>query len=155
MKKIIAASLTVMALAITPAVAKDGVKVGVLTCNVDGGVGLIIGSSKAMDCTFERSGSSKVEHYTGRIGKLGVDIGITGKTTMGWAVFAPGQLKSGSLAGSYGGATAEATVAVGLGANVLVGGSNKSIALQPVSVQAQTGLNVAAGIASLKLEYAP
>ena len=72
---------------------------------------------------------------------------------MTWAVFAPGKLKSGSLAGDYGGAGAEATIGVGLGANVLVGGFKKSVALQPLSVQGQTGLNVAAGVAGLKLRY--
>ena len=154
MKKFFAASVMALAIASTPALAKDGVKVGVLTCNVDGGVGFIIGSSKGMTCAFQPSGGGKTEQYVGRIGKLGIDIGVTGSTTIGWAVFAPGKLKSGALAGSYGGASAEATVAVGLGANVLVGGSSKSVALQPISVQAQTGLNIAAGIASLKLEYA-
>ena len=38
---------------------------------------------------------------------------------------------------------ASATVGVGLGANVLVGGSGNSIALQPVSIEGTTGLNVA------------
>jgi hypothetical protein len=73
---------------------------------------------------------------------------------MTWAVFAPGKLKAGSLAGSYGGVSAKATIGVGLGANVLVGGLNKTIALQPLSVQTQTGLNIAAGIAGLRLRYA-
>jgi len=79
---------------------------------------------------------------------------VTGKGVMAWAVFAPGKLKAGALAGHYVGASAEASVAVGLGANVLVGGSDKSIALQPLSVQAQTGLNLAAGVASLRLKKA-
>jgi hypothetical protein len=73
---------------------------------------------------------------------------------MSWVVFAPGKLGPGALAGTYAGATAEATFAVGLGANVLVGGSQSSVALQPVSVQGQTGLNIAAGLAKFTLEYA-
>ncbi len=154
MKKIVLASLAALALAASPAMAKSGVKVGLLTCNVEGGIGYIIGSSKAIDCVYQPAGGGRVENYTGRIGKLGVDIGVTGNTTIAWAVFAPGKIKSGALEGSYGGASAEATVIGGLGANVLIGGFRKSINLQPVSIQAQTGLNVAAGIASLHLDSA-
>ncbi|MCA3572842.1 MAG: DUF992 domain-containing protein [Aestuariivirga sp.] len=154
MKKIALAAILALGLAASPALAANkGVKIGVLTCDVAGGVGMIIGSSRSVDCYFEGTVGSR-EHYVGTIGKLGLDIGVTGKAIMGWAVFAPGKLKAGALAGNYAGASAEATIAVGLGANVLVGGSNKSIALQPFSVQAQTGLNIAAGVASLKLKKA-
>ena len=155
MKKIAIAALLVLGLAASPAFAKPakGVKIGMLTCNVAGGVGMIIGSNKAVDCIFDGTVGQR-EHYKGSIGKFGLDIGVTGKGVMAWAVFAPGKLKAGALAGKYAGASAEATVAVGLGANVLVGGSNKSVALQPVSVQAQTGLNLAAGVAGLTLKKA-
>jgi Protein of unknown function (DUF992) len=138
---------TVFALA-TPASA-GGVKIGVLSCDVEGGVGFIIGSSKDVECTFK--GSRGLERYTGSIGKLGIDIGITDQTRLVWAVFAPGRTKKGALRGNYTGVSAEATVIVGLGANVLVGGFKDGINLQPISLQAQTGLNVAAGIASLSL----
>ena len=154
MKKILLASLLALTAAVAPAEAKSGIKVGMLTCHVEGGVGFIIGSSKGMDCVYEPAGGGKVENYTGRIGKLGVDIGVTGQTTIAWVVFAPGKIKKGALKGSYTGATAEATVIGGLGANVLIGGFRKTINLQPVSVQAQTGLNVAAGIASMQLDKA-
>jgi hypothetical protein len=154
MKTIIVTSLIALGLASAPAMAKSGVKVGMLTCSVEGGIGYIIGSSKGIDCAFQPAGGGEVERYTGRIGKLGVDIGVTGNTTIAWAVFAPGKVKHGALKGSYGGASAEATLIGGLGANVLIGGFRKTINLQPVSVQAQTGLNVAAGIASLHLESA-
>ena len=156
MKKIAIAALLVLGLVATPALAKNngkGVKIGMLTCDVAGGVGLIIGSNKAVDCIFEGTVGGR-EHYKGSIGKFGLDVGVTSKGVMAWAVFAPGKLKAGALAGKYAGATAEATVAIGLGANVLVGGSNKSVALQPISVQAQTGLNFAAGIAGLTLKKA-
>ncbi|WP_395661907.1 DUF992 domain-containing protein [Aestuariivirga sp.] len=154
MKKTVFAALIALGLAASPALAASkGVKIGVLTCDVAGGVGMIIGSSKAVDCSFEGT-IGKREHYKGSIDKLGLDIGVTGKGVMAWAVFAPGKLKAGALAGHYVGASAEASVAVGLGANVLVGGSDKSIALQPLSVQAQTGLNLAAGVASLRLKKA-
>lgn len=135
-----------------PAQAGSGVKVGVLNCHISGGVGWVIGSSKKVDCTFKRSGGGR-EHYVGTIGKLGVDVGITDETVLGWVVFAPGKVNRGALKGSYTGAGAEATVGLGVGANVLVGGFRKGINLQPLSLQAQTGLNVAAGVASLHLGY--
>jgi hypothetical protein len=152
MKKLAFAALIALGLAATPSVAASkGVKIGVLTCDIAGGVGMIIGSSRSVDCVFEGTIGQR-EHYEGSIGKFGLDVGVTGQAVMAWAVFAPGKLKAGALAGKYVGASAEASVAVGLGANVLVGGSNKSVALQPFSVQAQTGLNVAAGVASLRLK---
>jgi hypothetical protein len=107
-----------------------------------------------MLCRFHPAGGGRIETYTGRISRVGVDIGFTSKSYMTWAVFAGGKTRRGALAGSYGGASAEATVGVGLGANVLVGGFKKTIALQPLSVQGQEGLNVAAGIAGLRLSYA-
>ena len=129
-----------------------GVKVGVLRCDIEGGVGFIIGSSKRADCTFKRSGGG-TEHYTGTVGNLGLDVGITNETVLGWVVFAPGKIRRGALKGSYTGAGAEATLGVGIGANVLVGGFSKGINLQPLSLQAQKGLNVAAGVKSLHLSY--
>lgn len=155
MKKLAIAALLALGLATAPAVGKDsrGVKIGVLSCDVAGGVGVIVASSRAVDCTFERSVGGRSERYKGTIDRVGLDIGITGKAVMAWVVFAPGKLKRGALAGSYAGISAEASVAVGVGANALLGGSNKSIALQPLSVQAQTGLNVAAGVAALRLKY--
>ena len=128
-----------------------GVKVGGLVCDVSGGVGLILGSSKSMTCVYRRASDGRREYYTGRINKFGIDIGVTDKQTMAWGVFAPGQVGAGALAGTYIGVTAEATAGVGVGANVLVGGFNKTITLQPLSVQGQTGLNVAGGVAGLEL----
>ena len=153
MKKTFAAAAALVAVLgfAAPSHAESGVKIGLLSCAVDGGPGFIIGSSKTINCAFK--GSHGVEHYAGKIGKLGVDIGITRDTVIAWAVFAPGKLRAGSLAGSYNGVTAEATALVGVGANVLIGGFEKTINLQPVSIQGQTGLNVAAGLASLQLEY--
>ncbi len=152
MKKIIAAALLTLGLAASPALAKGGIKVGMLTCSVEGGVGWIIGSSKGIDCVYQPSGGGKIEHYSGQLGKLGIDIGVTGQTTIAWVVFAPGKIDQGSLKGQYTGVSAEATVIGGLGANVLIGGFRKSINLQPLSIQAQTGLNIAGGIGSLTLE---
>lgn len=154
MKKLAIAALITLGLAASPAFAKtSGVKIGVLNCEVAPSVGMIIASSKSLKCTFDRSVGGK-EYYTGTLEKLGLDVGFTGKGVMSWVVFAPGQIAKGALKGKYAGASAEASLAVGLGANVLVGGGNKSIALQPLSVQAQTGLNVAAGVAALSLKPA-
>jgi hypothetical protein len=151
MKKILSAALIATAAVFTVAPAEAaGVKIGVLTCKVEGGVGFIIGSSKEVDCIFKGTNGRR-ENYNGTMGKLGIDIGVTNDTRVAWLVFAPGKMKAGSLRGSYQGASAEATVGIGLGANVLVGGFKKSINLQPVSVQAQTGLNIAGGLGSLNL----
>lgn len=153
MKKLIVTSLVALGLTMTAVEAREGVKIGLLSCSIEGGVGFIIGSSKAIDCVYKPSGGGRVEHYEGSIDKLGIDIGVTGRSEVAWAVFAPGKVKRGALQGSYGGASAEVTVVGGLGANVLVGGFEKTINLQPVSIQAQTGLNIAAGIAGLRLDY--
>lgn len=154
MKKILIAATAMLGLATiaTDARAEGGVKVGLLTCSVHSGFGWIIGSSKAVRCVYHPAGGGEPEFYQGRIGKLGVDIGYTAQTGIAWAVFAPGNLRHGALKGSYTGASAEATVVGGVGANVLIGGFHHTINLQPVSLQAQTGLNVAAGIGSLSLE---
>jgi Protein of unknown function (DUF992) len=153
MKKTLAASFAAFALLVLPAVAEAGVKIGVLSCRVEGGAGFFIGSAKGVDCMYRPAGGGKPEHYVGSIGKLGIDIGITRDTVMGWVVIAPGKMRAGSLKGSYNGISAEATAGVGLGANILVGGFRQSINLQPLSVQAQTGLNIAAGVTNLSLRY--
>ncbi|HYZ42259.1 MAG TPA: DUF992 domain-containing protein [Stellaceae bacterium] len=133
----------------------QGVQVGTLTCNVASGFGFIFGSSRAVNCTYAPAGGPP-QHYVGSIDKFGVDIGYVRGGVLIWTVVAPtANLAPGSLAGTYAGATGSATVGVGLGANVLVGGSANSIALQPVSIQGTTGLNVAAGIAAMTLTFQP
>lgn len=134
-----------------PAQAQGGVVVGTLSCNVAAGFGFVFGSSRAMNCTFSGPGP-RYEYYAGNISKFGVDIGYTQGGILVWTVFAPAAvLAPGALAGSYGGGTASATVGVGVGANALIGGSGNSIALQPLSIEANRGLNVAAGIAAMTL----
>jgi hypothetical protein len=148
-----AAGLALVASA--PAHAQSGVRVGVLTCNVASGWGLVFGSSKEVNCTFSRDGRD-LAHYQGHIDKFGVDVGYTAGGVMVWAVFAPTDgPPPGSLDGTYGGVTASATAGVGVGANLLIGGSDRSISLQPLSVEGNTGLNVAGGIAGLRLHYLP
>ena len=138
---------------VSTAQAQPGVKAGVLSCEVSGGWGFVFGSSKDMNCTFSPSAGDS-ERYTGSINKYGVDVGYTRGGIMVWAVFAPGQVAHGALAGSYGGVTAGAAVGVGANAHALVGGSNNSVSLQPLSVEGQTGLNLAAGVAGVTLSPA-
>jgi Protein of unknown function (DUF992) len=133
----------------------QGVQAGVLTCNVASGFGLIFGSTRAVNCTFSPAGGAP-QQYVGNITKFGVDIGYVQGGVMVWTVLAPTTAPPpGALAGTYVGATASATVGVGIGANVLVGGSGNTISLQPLSIEGNTGLNVAAGIAGLTLTYQP
>ena len=130
-------------------IAEARVRTGTLTCRVAPGVGLIFGSRRSLECQFH-SGRG-VEFYTGRIDRIGLDVGITQQSEILWAVFERTR-NHADLTGRYTGATAQATIGVGLGANVLVGGGQNSIALQPLSISGQTGLNVAAGISSLHLQ---
>lgn len=147
---VLAAFAAMAAMASGEARAQARVEVGVLTCTVRGGSGFIIGSTKELRCRFNRPGRD--EFYHGSISKFGIDIGATKQSAIAWAVLAPtARLPPGSLSGNYGGVSAEATVGVGVGANALIGGSKKNIILQPLSVQAQQGLNIAAGIAALQL----
>lgn len=132
----------------------DRTKIGTLTCDISAGIGAIIASKKSVTCTFTPAVEGPSEVYTGSISKFGLDIGATSGGRMVWTVYAPTTASHGALAGDYVGASGEATVGVGLGANVLVGGSNRTIALQPVSFQGQTGLNIAVGVTGLTLQLA-
>lgn len=131
-----------------------GVRIGVLTCDVGSGAGYLLGSAKTLDCTFKPIRGME-DHYTGAVRKLGVDLGYTTAGKIIWAVFAPtAGYHTGSLGGIYGGISAEATVGAGLAANILIGGTNGSIQLQPLSVGGQLGLNVAAASTSVTLNPA-
>ena len=140
--------------AIVPADAQPRrVQVGSLACSISAGVGLVVASQRNVSCNFQPDGGPP-EAYTGTMTRIGVDVGFTAGGAMVWGVFADTNRYAGMLNGTYAGATAEATVAAGLGANVLVGGSNHSVALQPLSVQGQVGLNIAAGVGALDLRLA-
>jgi hypothetical protein len=132
---------------------RNGVKIGYLECEIGGGVGYVLGSAKEMDCTFHSTvGRARVDHYTGAIRKMGVDLGFTTRSRLVWLVFAPtAGYHRGSLGGLYQGATVEATVGAGVGTNILVGGTSGSIQLQTVSVTGQLGLNLAATGTSVTL----
>ncbi|MBA3448605.1 MAG: DUF992 domain-containing protein [Pseudaminobacter sp.] len=136
---------------------QSGIELGILDCQVEGGTGFIIGSTKDVACTYTPADASFApEAYFGVIRKIGIDIGTTGTTYIQWAVLAPSVnvYAPGSLAGDYVGASAEATAAVGAGANFLVGGSGQTFTLQPLSIQAQTGLNIAIGVTDFQLRSA-
>ncbi len=146
------AALALFAVSVPASADTASVQIGRLACNIAGGYGLIFGSQKKVSCVFHRA-NGDTESYSGEITKIGLDIGKTNSTHVEWLVFAAADTRytSHALAGTYVGASGEATIGVGLGGNVLVGGLKKSFALQPFSVQAQTGLNIAAGLAKLTL----
>lgn len=131
--------------------AQDRVQVGVLECRGGASIGFVVGSVTNLGCVLRISGVPE-DRYIATIRKVGLDLGITQETALAWAVYAPvNSLRPGDLAGDYAGAQGSASVGVGAGGNVLVGGSNNTIALQPLSLQGQVGLNVAAGLESLEL----
>jgi Protein of unknown function (DUF992) len=146
-------ALTLGLMTARSAQAEVTVKTGYLTCHEAGGWGYIIGSSHKLHCTYS-SNKGRTEYYTGSISKFGADIGYLKSAVILWAVAAPStNLGAGALTGSYGGVQGSVALGVGGGANVLIGGFHKSITLQPVSVEGQNGLNVAAGVAALSLHY--
>ncbi len=144
-----AAALTLLA---TAAQAQQSrVQLGVLECRGGSSVGFIVGSVTNLGCVLRAEGRPDTP-YVATIRKVGLDLGLTQETALAWAVFAPvDRFGPGDLAGDYAGAQGSASVGVGLGANVLVGGSANSIALQPLSLQGSTGLNVAVGLEGLEL----
>lgn len=147
----LAVALVALSALAQPAAAQSNVKVGTLRCDVAGGLGLIITSSKEMRCFFTSAHGYR-ERYYGTIRKFGLDIGQTGRGVLAWAVFAPTQgPHRGALAGDYVGADASVAVGAGVGANALVGGFDRSFTLQPLSVEVQSGVALAAGVASLTL----
>src|SRR5262245_10910705 len=130
-----------------------GVRVGTLTCDVEGGWGCVLGSPKDLNCALKTT-NGDVSRYVGDITKLGVDIGYTKAGTLVWAVVAPSKdLKPDALEGSYGGVTAGATAVVGGNLNVLVGGFDKSISLQPISIEVNNGIAVSAGVGAMQLKH--
>lgn len=138
--------------------AKTRVQAGVLQCQGEGGWGAIITSKKKFSCEFTAAGGRRLGRYSAVVRKIGIDIGKTGKTALQWVVLGPARMVGrdyviGSLEGEYAGVGADAAVGLGLGANVLIGGGLDSFALQPVSVQVQTGLSIAAGVQILVLKY--
>ena len=137
---------------IASADAAPPVRAGILQCQGGQNVGFVVGSVTSLECVFQSEGR-RPEPYIATVRRIGLDLGITAQTQFSWAVNAPNnRLGYGELAGTYGGVGANASVGIGGGGNFLVGGPRNAYALQPISVQGQTGLNVAAGIADIQLE---
>jgi hypothetical protein len=153
--QVIRAAVIALAAASVDSAAAQQIRAGILNCDVSAGIGLIIGSQKQVSCMYQPELPGPPEAYVGSFTKFGLDIGATGGGVLIWGVYTSSTPGPGFLAGNYIGATADVTVAAGLGANVLVGGSNRTIALQPLSVSSQTGLNLAVGIGDLSLVPAP
>ena len=148
----IAAAMPIAA-STSAATAQSRVRVGVLECR-GASTSFVVGSVTDLSCVFRPSGS-KPQRYAGKVQKIGIDIGTRSNIAVAWAVLAPTRkIGPGELAGDYGGVAASATPGAGVGANVLVGGSNNTFTLQPLSVQGQTGFGIAAGIAGLALRPA-
>lgn len=135
----------------TETTAQQRVRVGTLGCNISPGVGLIVASQRQLSCVFTPSGRGPRERYSGTVTRVGLDVGATAGGRMIWAVHAPTRGGRYALAGSYGGASGEVSAGAGVGANALVGGSDRTVTLQPLSVQVQAGVNLAVGVASLNL----
>jgi hypothetical protein len=139
----------------TPLASADAlppVRAGILQCQGGQNVGFVVGSVTSLECVFKSEGR-RPEPYIATVRRYGLDLGITAQTQLAWAVNAPNnRVDRGDLAGNYGGVGANASVGIGGGGNFLIGGPANSYALQPISLQGQTGLNVAAGIADLQLE---
>ena len=145
-------AITALAIPVASANAMPPVRAGVLQCEGGQNVGYVVGSMASLECVFQSEGR-RPEPYIATVRRFGLDLGITDQTRLTWAVNAPtARVARGDLAGNYGGVGANASVGVGGGGNFLVGGSQNSYALQPISVQGQTGFNVAAGVASIELE---
>ena len=141
-----------LAMVVRPADAQPRqIQVGTLTCSMSASIGLIVGSQKNVNCVLKGQPGEPEEAYSGTMTTIGLDIGVTSGGVIVWTVFADTDRYAGMLAGTYTGATAEVSIAAGLGANVLVGGSNRTVALQPLSLQGQVGLDIAAGIGQLEL----
>jgi hypothetical protein len=129
----------------------DTFRVGRLLCFSTPRVGLVVGSTQSLRCVFYRRGSARYI-YEGRIRRLGLDVGVTGAGTLSWAVFARNsRIGPGTMRGSYVGASGNVALGPGFGANVLIGGSRRTVVLQPLSVERAVGINLAVGVTNLTL----
>jgi hypothetical protein len=146
------AALGVCALAAAPGFAQTGTQVGRLSCDVSSGVGFFLVQKQTMRCLFTPLNGGPPEPYLGRIDEFGLALGAVNEGHLVWGVIAPASgIPMGALSGTYVGVGAEATAGAGVGANVLVGGTGRAFSLQPVSIEGQTGLNIAGGITTVTL----
>lgn len=127
-------------------------RVGRLLCSSSPRIGFVVGSTQSLRCVFYRRGSSQRYIYAGRVRRVGFDLGVTGGGVLSWAVFAKNsRIGPGTMRGSYVGASANIALGPGFGANVLIGGSRRSVVLQPISVERAIGVNLAATVTHLTL----
>ena len=134
---------------------KTWTQAGMLTCKLNPSIGFIIAGHQSMECRYAPSNGSPPQAYEGALNTVGIDIGITAGGILGWAVLAPtAGIPPGALAGEYVGASGDLGIGVGAGANVLIGGSARTVALQPVSLEGSIAVNVALGVSGLKLRPA-
>ena len=143
--------ITALILGPACAQAQTWAQAGVLRCRLNPSIGFVIFGHQSMECSFQPV-SGPVQAYEGAINTIGIDLGVSEGGRFAWAVFGPASgIPYGALAGEYVGASGDVGIGVGVGANALVGGSNRSIALQPVSLEGSVALNVVAGLSQLKL----
>jgi hypothetical protein len=139
-----------------PAVAQTTTKAGILSCDVSAGVGFVLIQKQTLRCIFTPASGAAPDVYSGRIDEYGVALGAVEKGHLVWGVLAPIEgVPHGALAGTYAGVGGEATAGVGVGANVLIGGTGRAFSLQPLSVEGQIGVNVAGGITTVTLIAQP
>jgi hypothetical protein len=139
----------------TPSAAQNRVQTGVLECLSNPTFGAIVGSVRTMNCVFKPA-QGREQYYSGTQARVGIDLGVQVGAAILWAVFAPTrQLGPGELQGTFAGVSADAAAVLGVGANVLVGGSNNTVTLQPLSVEGQVGISAALGVSALTLTYLP
>ena len=150
-----AAATIVATLAASIVTAQAATETGVLECRTGPRLGLIVGSFQTMNCVYKPN-IGAAQHYTATEGRVGIDLGFTAGGVLVWAVFAPSNtVAPGALAGTYGGVSGDVALGFGVGANALIGGSARSIALQPFSVEGQVGVALAVGVTGLTLRYQP
>jgi hypothetical protein len=147
-------ALAAMTALAAPASAQAPARAGFLHCAVAPGAGMVVTSARALDCTFTPSAPGPIERYVGTVTRYGLDLGVTGPGDIDWAVLAPTAIIGpGALSGGYGGVGAAATLGIGGGAALLAGGNGLTTSLQPLSVHGQSGVNIAAGIEGIRLDY--
>ena len=149
---LLSAALPLGAFGASPAAAQSGAQVGTLSCDVSAGIGMILSQKQTMTCLFKPAGGGMSEPYLGHIDTFGLALGAVNQGQLIWGVIASSSgVPRGALSGTYSGVGAQATAGAGVGANVLVGGTGNAFSLQPVSIQGQTGLNIAAGVTTITL----
>jgi len=152
------ALLVLPALIAGPAAAqapRNWTQVGMLTCKLNPSIGFVLAGHQSMECSYVPAPNGPAQAYQGAINTVGIDLGITAGGVLGWAVLAPTSgIPAGALAGEYVGASGDLGIGLGAGANVLIGGSGRTVALQPVSLEGSIAVNVALGVSALKLRPA-